>query len=420
MRPEEAFDLGFELEEWGGRVLEGGTITSVEGISAGAASAGLRPSGLPDIALIVSEGTTGAGVFTQNLAKAAPVTVSMKALASDGAIRGIVANAGCANASTGSRGIRDAEAMQRAAAERIGAPKDSVLVASTGLIGTFVPIDSVVSAIASIAPEESLDAGHRAARAITTTDTVPKECAVVFGAGDWEITVGAIAKGAAMLEPSMATMLAFVATDASLEAATLRRLVRNSASKTFNKMTVDACMSTNDCVLALATGASNLGPGEASPADPDLDAMQKAFDYVCASLALDMVRDGEGSSRVAVVRVRGAAGRGDAERVARAIAASSLVRCSLYGGDAYWGRVVSEAGAAAEVFDPASVSVSYGPFEVCSAGVATEAWGSKDLARYMTASEVEITCDLGVGASGAVRVMASLGPGYVDENMRTS
>jgi glutamate N-acetyltransferase/amino-acid N-acetyltransferase len=420
MRPEEAFDLGFEIESIGGRPLEEGTITSVGGISAGAASAGMRRNGLDDVALVVSDGTTGAGVFTRNKAKAAPVVLSMKTLEHKGPIRAIVANAGCANALTGSTGMRDAETMQQAAADAIASPKDSVLVASTGLIGTPLASASMASAIASIELSRSADAGHRAARAIMTTDTIPKECAVVLEVGNSEVTVGGIAKGAAMLAPSMATMLAFIATDVALDRDTLRRLVAESVSKTFNRLSVDSCMSTNDCVLALATSTSGVEVTADRSTHDEFEILKRGFEYVCASMALSMARDAEGSSRLAVLRVRGAASPDDAERVGRAIAASSLVRCSLYGGDAYWGRVVSEAGAAASVFDVESVSVSYGPFEVCSKGVATESWESDELSEYMSSSEIAITCDLGVGTCESVRLVASLGPGYVEENMRTS
>ncbi|MER3396413.1 MAG: ornithine acetyltransferase [Acidimicrobiia bacterium] len=422
--PEEVFELGFELESFGGRLLDGGTITSVTGIEAGVGAAGMRRSKAPDVALIAVEGTgkraCGTGVFTANKAKAAPVLVSMGVVESGSSIEGIVANAGCANALTGEKGLEDAKAMQRAAAHVIGANEDCVLVASTGIIGTFLPIEAVTSAINAIAMSSSEDAGHQAARAIMTTDRFPKECAVGVESIDGTVTVGAIAKGAAMLEPAMATMLAFVATDAFVDPNTLRRLLRNSVSKTFNKMSVDACMSTNDCVLAVATGE---GPsvkfGDAVTSAVG-NVLQKGLDFVCAYLALEMARDGEGSNRLAVLRIRGAASQSDAERVARAIASSTLVRCSLYGGDPYWGRIVAEAGSVARYFDSRAVSVWYGPFEVCRNGVATSEWHSNDLSSYMSSSEVEIVCDLGMGPFGTVRVIAALGPGYVEENMATS
>ncbi len=420
MRPETAFDLGFELEAIPASTVPEGTITSVAGVEVGTASVGLRGRGGDDLALIYAEGATAAGVFTSNRAKAAPVVLSMETLAESESVCAIVANAGCANALTGERGMEDAVAMQQAAASKLGVPRNSVLVASTGLIGTYLPRESVVSAIGMVGLSNSVEAGHRAARAIMTTDTHPKECAVRVGLEGYECTVGGIAKGAAMLAPSMATMLAFLATDAALDRPTLARLLANSVEKSFNKLSVDACMSTNDTVVAFATGRAETSSGRDAIDGDVVEALQKAFDYVCAYLALEMARDAEGSSRIAVVRVKGAASSADAEAAAMKIAASSLVRCSLYGGDPYWGRVLSEAGSAARVFDPSAVSVAYGPHLVCSGGVATEVWGSEELSRYMSAPEIEITCDLGVGAYEALRVMASLGPEYVEENMKTS
>ncbi len=416
--PEEVFGFA-SLQAVGGRILTGGTITSAGGVAAGAASAGLRRSGRPDVALVGAERAAAAGVFTRNKAKAAPVLVSISTLARSREVWGIVANAGCANALTGERGLADAKAMQSEAARSLGAPEDSVLVASTGIIGTYLPIESVMQAVSSISLGTDDPAGHEAASAIMTTDTFPKECAVSVSTPFGEFRVGAVAKGAAMLEPSMATMLAFVATDARVEPETLHEVLGRAVSRTFNRISVDACMSTNDCVFALATGVSGVTVG-GGPDSVDPAVLQACFDHVCGSLALDMVRDGEGSSRFAVLRVKGAYTPEDAERVARRIAGSSLVRCSLYGGDPYWGRILSEAGSVAEVFDPDRSSVAYGPYVVCQGGVGTELWHSVEVSRYLEGTEVEVVCDLGVGDAEAVRVMASLGPGYVEENMRTS
>jgi glutamate N-acetyltransferase/amino-acid N-acetyltransferase len=447
--PAHAFGLcweGFAIDR-----LPEGTLTSVEGVRAGAASAGLKRSGKPDVALIsVPKPTPAAAVFTTNKAAAAPVVISARSISERPLAAGVVANSGCANALTGDRGTEAALSMQESAARVLGVSPSDVLVASTGLIGTELPVQKVRAAIESMRLSEGAEAGHLAARAIMTTDTVPKETAVEVSDGRRRVRVGGIAKGAAMLAPSMATMLAFLATDVACDPRALAGVLRSAVAATFNRLSVDACRSTNDTVVLLTTEKGELAVGEdASRYASDVfasllggvpsgkktdvaDATEGAEEHrnlgllavgvhlVCAELAMAMARDAEGSNKVAVVKVRGAASPADAEAAAQAIASSSLVRCSLFGSDPYWGRIVAEAGSAVSSFDDRSVSVSYGPYRVCAGGVATSEWSSAGLARYMERPEIEIVCDLGVGPFGALRVMTALGTGYVEENMKTS
>jgi glutamate N-acetyltransferase/amino-acid N-acetyltransferase len=388
------------------------SVTAPKGFVATGGAAGIKAGNAFDVAVVAmadGRAVPAAGVFTANLAAAAPVQVSQAHLAATGGrAAGVILTSGNANAATGAGGRAAAERLCGAVAGDIGATTEEILVCQTGLIGIPFPIDAVMPEIAPIvmARNDGPDAAGHAARAIMTTDTVPKQ---VFVEADG-FTVGGMAKGAAMLAPNMATMLALCTTDAATDAATLRTALREAVKTTFNAISVDGCTSTNDTVLVLASGLA---------ASPSPAALTAALTEACQSLAEQMVADAEGATKVAHVRVCGAATDLDAHSAARKVADSMLVQCSLFGEDPYWGRIVSELGSAGTPFDIDRVSVAYGSTVVCAAG---EAVGHDEaaVAAHLAGRHVEIVCDLGLGAGEAVVLGTDLSYGYIDENRTTS
>lgn len=351
--------------EW----IEDGGVTSAGGFRAGAAACGLKASGGPDVALVVADGPcSAAGVFTRNRVVAAPVVLSREALATAGGrARAVVVNSGNANACTGEAGLEAARAMRRAVAAATGCADDEVLVLSTGVIGVPLDIGKVEAGIAAAAraAESEVDSSagsprrargdiggtsgdEAAARAIMTTDTVPKTAAVRVALSGGEIVVGGMAKGSGMIHPDMATMLAVLTTDARIGADALDRVLRRAVEGTFNRITVDGDTSTNDAVVLLASGASGVEVEDAS----DVDRFERALHAVCERLAKAIVRDGEGASRFVAIEVAGAASERDALTVARAIATSPLVKTAFAGGDPNWGRIVAAAGRSGVEVDP--------------------------------------------------------------------
>lgn len=387
-------------------------VTGPRGFVAAGAACGIKESGAPDVALVCTQdrrAVPAAAVFTSNKAKAAPVLVSRAHLDStQGRAAAVVCSSGNANAQTGTEGRRAAERMCELVAAGIGSSPLEVLVCQTGLIGVPFPITKLETAIPGLIGEldGGDDAGRQAAVAIMTTDTARKEV-VVEGAG---FSVGGMAKGAAMLSPDMATMLAVLTTDADSDAETLSRILKSAVSKSFNEMTVDGCCSTNDTVVLLSSGLA--GP----VGDVELhDSVARA----CASLAEAMVADAEGATKVARVTVDGAASDAEAARAARKVAQSSLVKCSLNGADPYWGRIVSELGSAGVAFDPELVAVRYGGVTVCSEGTAVD-HDSAAVAGHLAGPRVEIECELKLGTGRASVLTCDLGHGYIDENRGTS
>jgi glutamate N-acetyltransferase/amino-acid N-acetyltransferase len=387
-------------------------VTVPEGFVAAGGSAGIKAGGVPDVAVVATsdgKAVPAAGVFTSNLAAAAPVQVSRNHLQMTlGRAAGVILTSGNANAATGAPGVAAAESLCAAVASGIDARPFQVLVCQTGLIGIPFPITEVVPHLAGIvgARAGGPEAGAAAARAIMTTDTVPKE-ALVHGRG---FTVGAMAKGAAMLAPNMATMLALCTTDAAVDSDTLQAALRVAVDVSFNSMTVDGCTSTNDTVLVLASGAGS------RPTDDELIG---ALSEACSSLAEQMVDDAEGATKVSHIRVIGAESNAAAHAAARKVADSMLVQCSLNGEDPYWGRVVSELGSAGVVFDIDRVSVAYGGVVVCDGGVAVP-HDAAAVVSHMSGRHVEIVCDLGLGSGMAAVLGTDLGYGYIDENRTTS
>ncbi|MEX2100752.1 MAG: bifunctional glutamate N-acetyltransferase/amino-acid acetyltransferase ArgJ [Acidimicrobiia bacterium] len=398
------------------------SVTAAQGFEAGGIASGIKASGAPDLALVATvdhRAVTAAGVFTSNLATAAPVQISRRHL-TDGRAAAVVLSSGNANAATGEPGRRDAMRMCELAAVGLGCLPRDVLVCSTGLIGIPMPMDPVEAGIPKLTGMLRADAegGTSAADAILTTDTVRKETLqhADVGAG-LTATIGGMAKGAAMLAPSMATMLAVITTDAAVDGGSLRAMLANAVVDSFNSLVVDACTSTNDTVLVLANGA--LGNEPISRSHHGYDAFADALNAACADLALQMAADAEGATKLAQVVVRGARSYAEARTAARAVAGSQLVQCSLYGNDPYWGRVLSELGASGAQFDAERTEISYQGVVVCRNGVAAE-HDAAGLAQLMLQRDIEIDCDLRAGTGTAVVHFTDLTHAYVDENMGTS
>lgn len=384
------------------------SVTAVGGFVAGGIASGIKPSGAPDLAIVATQdraAVAAAGVFTTNLVQAAPVQVS-RAHLRDGRAAAVVLNSGNANAATGAAGRADARRMCALTAEGLGVRAEDVLVCSTGLIGIPMPMAPVESGIPALCGALSATGGADAARAIMTTDTVPKEATARAGAA----TLGAMAKGAAMLSPAMATMLAVVVTDAEVPASRLQRALAAAVSSTFDCLCVDGARSTNDTVLVLASGRA--GP-------VDAHAFTDALTEVCGSLAEQMARDAEGATKFVRVTVTGARSDADARLAARAVAGSQLVQCSLNGSDPYWGRVLSELGASGAHLDPERVTIAYNGITVCRDGVAC-AHDAGALVREMAGREITIACDLGAAHGTATVLTTDLSHAYIDENRRTS
>lgn len=383
------------------RDLPGG-VTAPRGFRAAGVSCGIKkrsaanPAPL-DLALIVAEGpVSAAAVFTTNKAIAAPVAVSREHLATSGGLAAaVVVNAGCANACTGEAGMTVARQMAEAAAAAAGCEPHHVLVSSTGVIGVPLSIDKVRVGVTAAARELSADGSDNAMRAIMTTDPFPKSKAVSVQTAAGMFSVGGIAKGSGMIEPRMATMLGFLTTDARVAPDVLQRALRRVSDETFNAITVDGECSTNDCVFLLASGAS----GVTIQRDDD-PALLAGLRVVSGFLAREIVRGGEGATKLVTVTVTGAASHDDAWLAARTIANSPLVKTAIHGGDPNWGRLVAAAGRSGAAFVLDRASVTIGPVQVFVAGVPHDE-RADDAAEIMKTSEMTIVVDLGTGGSHA-------------------
>jgi glutamate N-acetyltransferase/amino-acid N-acetyltransferase len=353
---------------------------------------------------------SAAGVFTTNVACAAPVQIS-RAHLSDGRAAAVVLSSGNANAATGEQGRRDARRMAVLTAAGLGCEPDDVLVCSTGLIGYFMPMEALETGIPALCRD--LNSATLAADAILTTDTVRKEAVAQVGAT--AATVGGMAKGAAMLSPAMATMLATLTTDVAVEPTVLQAALGHAVAATFNQLLVDGSTSTNDTVLVLAGGASGIGVNDRA----EVHALTDALTDVCGSLAEQMARDAEGATKLLRIRVIGAHSTDDARRAARGVAGSQLVQCSFNGEDPYWGRILSEVGASGAMFDPELTEITYNGVVACKNGI-DAGTSAATLAAVMAEREIEVVCDLRNGHSTATVLFTDLSHAYIDENRGTS
>jgi glutamate N-acetyltransferase/amino-acid N-acetyltransferase len=394
-------------------VLAEGSVTSPRGFLAGATASGIKKSGL-DLCLVASDRPAfAAGVFTTNKVKAAPVYLCKSHL-SDGSARAIVVNSGNANACTHERGMADALEMARLTGEKLGVPTAEVLVASTGVIGVHLPMDRVRAGIQAVTL--SPNGGTVASQAIMTTDTRPKTCAVQLQIGGRQVTVGGMAKGAGMIHPNMATMLAFITTDAAVsDGALLRSSLVEAVDASFNMVTIDGDTSTNDTLLLIANGAAGNEPIAAGT--PEAAAFQAALDYVAAELAKAVARDGEGATKLIEVSVRGARSRDDARKVARAVAGSNLVKAAVYGADPNWGRILCAAGYSGADVDQERADIGIGQAQLMLDGDILP-FDKKAASAELAGPNVLIYVDLHLGNGEAVAWGCDLTEGYVDINAK--
>jgi len=385
------------------------SVTAAEGFVASGLHAGIKKRRF-DMAMIATDDRRPvpcAAVFTQNKFVAPPVELDRATLAANGGrAAGVIVNSGNANAGTGAPGYKDAQLMVNAAAEALHIATSDVLVCSTGLIGTRLPMEPILSHTPKLVKKLSVEGAHDAARGILTTDHNAKEV-VIEGS---TFTLGGMAKGCGMIAPNMATMLAFLTTDAEVPRDLMQKVLRQASNATFNTLNVDGATSTNDTAMLLASG-------KRGPAEPDEFA--NAVLAACDDLTMQMARDAEGMTRIARLTVTGAADEIEAKVAAKAIAENNLVKCSWYGGDPYWGRLLAAAGSCGVELDVARSKVSYGGIAVAEGGVGIPHDGQA-LAEHMMGEEIHIEVHLGAGSAIARMIGIDLGPGYIKENSKTS
>ena len=390
-----------------------GGITAAKAIRASGVFCGIKKA-KPDLALVVSNRpATVAGVTTVNLVKAAPVLLCERQLKA-GRFSAVVANSGNANACTGPQGARDAEAMRDRLARLIGRPASEVFVASTGVIGRRLPISKVLAGIPEAFRVLSPKGGKASAQAIMTTDTYPKEAAVTFELEGKRVVIGGMAKGSGMIAPNLATMLCFVGTDAAVPAALLRRTLRPAVRDTFNAITVDGCMSTNDTVLLFANGGAGAPPLRAGTSN--LAVFEEALHRVLSGLARLIAKDGEGATKLIRVAVRGSRTANDARIAAMAVANSPLVKTAFFGEDCNWGRIMAALGASGVRFDPARVDILLDGIAVVRRGIGLGEEKERRAGERMRRPEFTVTIDLHGGGGEAAILATDLSEDYVKIN----
>lgn len=392
-------------------VIAGGGLTSPRGFRAGSVAAGIKKSGALDLCIIWSDrDAAAAGVFTTNKVRAAPVLLSVERVRR-GRARGIVVNAGNANACTADVGLADARAMAQLTAEKCSGAADDVLVASTGVIGVALPMEKVRAGLERI--ELSSDGGADAARAIMTTDTRPKECAITFQLGSATVTIGGACKGSGMIHPNMATLLAFITTDAAIMPSFLQAALRDAADRSFNLVSVDGDTSTNDSLFCLANGAAGNTPVSAE--SPEAAVFRDALTTVAVDLAKQIARDGEGATKLVEVTVRGARTVEDARRAARSVTSSSLLKSAVYGSDPNWGRILCAVGYSGADVDPLRADVRMGAVWLMRDGQILQFDRAAAVAQ-MAGPDVFIGVDLHLGSAEATAWGCDLTEQYVEIN----
>ncbi len=378
-------------EKIGIQTIQGG-VCAAEGVSASAVTAGIKESGRPDMTLIeFAPPARAAGVYTRNIVCAAPVTLCRERVGK-GPLRAILVNSGNANACTGKAGMADAHRLCREVAARLKCAEEEIVMSSTGLIGAPLPVDKMVAALDMLVSDLSGDGGAASAEAIMTTDTHPKEYAVSIELPDGTVRLGGMTKGAGMIAPDMATMLAYITTDADVPENILADLLRSATAESFNCVTIDGDMSTNDTVILAATGVSGVKVegGEA------LARFEAGLRKVCTELALSILRDGEGVTKVVEIRIEEAADAGEARRAARSVAESLLVKTALFGGLANWGRYFAAAGYSGARVDQERMSLRIGDVRVVEGGAPVPGWEGS-LAEVLKRPEYSVVLGLGVG-----------------------
>ena len=379
-------------------------VTAASGFEAAGTACGIKKTGAHDLSLLVADTVVPTvGVFTTSLAAAPPVELNRRRLIS-GRARAIIINSGIANAATGEPGMNDAIAVGSALAALLDCAEEEVLVCSTGVIGPRIPVDTIVSALTGLVDDLDTDPAHaeEAARGIMTTDSVPKQ-AVAEGDG-W--VIGGMAKGAGMVRPDMATMLAFLTTDAVLDADRMRPMLAAAVAETFNCLNVDGCQSTNDSVILMASGASGVVPED--------DMFAAALRGICADLAMQLAQDAEGASKVVTIEVTGAADAASARALGMQVADSALVRSAFHGADPNWGRVLGALGVAGVPLDQSQVAIEFAGVPVCKNGVGVPV--DEDTVSQLMSGDFELSISVGDGPGEASIVTTDLTPDYVRFN----
>lgn len=394
------------------KTISGG-VTAPRGFKATGIACGIKKNQQPDLALIFSEvPAEAAGIFTTNQVQAAPVILSKEFL-KKGKAQAIIANSGNANACVGTAGLEAARRMAAAAGKALDIPMDSVLVASTGVIGVTLPVEKIEKALAEKADLFSDTGSPAAARAIMTTDTFPKEAAVELELGGATVRIGGIAKGSGMIHPNMATMLGFITTDARIEQALLQKAIAAAGERSFNRITVDGDTSTNDCLFVLANGLAGNKP--ITPESEDYRTFLQALTGVCLELAKMIARDGEGATKLVEIKVTGAGTEAEAVKVGKAVATSNLVKTALFGEDANWGRILAAVGYSGVRIDPEQIHICLGDLPVYQKGTGL-VFDEARAKEILSGKEILIKIDLGAGTETASVWTCDLSYDYVKIN----
>lgn len=394
------------------KTISGG-VTAPQGFKAGGLACGIKKNKSSDLAIVYSEvPAVAAGIFTTNRVQAAPVILSKEYL-EKGKAQAIIANSGNANACLGAIGMEAARRMTAAAGKALGIPADSVLVASTGVIGVALPVEKIETALAEQSDFLSATGSAAAARAIMTTDTFPKEFALELELGGAIVRIGGIAKGSGMIHPNMATMFGFISTDAKIDRSLLQKAISTAGKTSFNRISVDGDTSTNDCLFILANGLANNKP--LTTEDQDYQIFLKALTTVCLELAKMLARDGEGATKLVEIKVSGAKTEDEAVKVGKSVATSNLVKTALFGEDANWGRILAAVGYSGVMVDPERISICLGDLPVFQKGVGL-VFDEVKAKQILAEKEILIAIDLNEGNETASVWTCDLSYDYVKIN----
>lgn len=375
--------------------VENGSVVTPQGFKATGLHAGIKRK-RKDLGVIVCDTpASAAAVYTLNVIQAAPIKVTKESIAKEGKIQAVIVNSGNANACTGEQGEKDAYAMRKATANKFSIPEHYVAVASTGIIGLEMPMDKVISGIEKLKPEATQESAQKFQEAILTTDVVTKSTCYETVIDGKKVTMGGAAKGSGMIHPNMATMLAFITTDANIESDMLQLALKEVTDQTFNCITVDGDTSTNDMVLVMANGKAN--NETLTPSHPEWKTFVELLHRTCEDLAKMIARDGEGATKLIEVEVRGALNNQEAVQVAKSIVGSSLVKTAVYGADANWGRIIAAVGYSDATVDPEKIDASIGPIQLLKNSQPTD-YSEEEATEYLQNDTVKISVDLHVGS----------------------